>query len=518
MGSTTRREYRVCSGRGLELRRPWLLAAIALLAGCPTEGEPPEVLVEVDGASAVAEVDPRFLSFAVDTAQVLGGRFWNPDSEDASEPEVWVDPYDFERERLRMLAAELAPGILRVGGTAADTVYYDLSEDPVDEPPEGYELLLTRDEWEGFAGFAGDLGLDLFFTLNVGPGPRDEGGDWVPDNSRELMEYAVQRGDPVVLWELGNEINAFLLAHGSVLSVDDYAADLATARALVDEVAPDALLAGPSSAYWPAIGDMTGFYPAFMPVGGHLLDAVTWHYYPMQSHRCPVASRPAGPEVMLDPVHLDEVHVWSDEIEGLAAQYAPGASVWLGESGNAQCGGEPDVSDTWAGSFWWLDQLGALAARGQPVVVRQTLSGSDYGLVDDVTLEPNPDYWVSVLHKRLMGPSVLSASTQDTDRLRTYAHCDAGGGAGAVAVALINLSDQSMDVGIDLPGPALVYELTAFNLFSKTVYLNDETLEAGGAVPDLVSYGDEREDARIVMDGRSLAFVRMPDAAVDACD
>jgi len=332
------------------------------------------------------------------------------------------------------------------------------------------------------------------------------------------MEYAVQRGDPVVLWELGNEINAFLLAHGSVLSVDDYAADLATARALVDEVAPDALLAGPSSAYWPAIGDMTGFYPAFMPVGGHLLDAVTWHYYPMQSHRCPVASRPAGPEVMLDPVHLDEVHVWSDEIEGLAAQYAPGASVWLGESGNAQCGGEPDVSDTWAGSFWWLDQLGALAARGQPVVVRQTLSGSDYGLVDDVTLEPNPDYWVSVLHKRLMGPSVLSASTQDTDRLRTYAHCDAGGGAGAVAVALINLSDQSMDVGIDLPGPALVYELTAFNLFSKTVYLNDETLEAGGAVPDLVSYGDEREDARIVMDGRSLAFVRMPDAAVDACD
>ena len=517
MGANMRREYRVSRGHGVALRFLSLTAAVSVLAGCPTGGEPPDVLVQVDTSVAIAQVDERYLSFAVDTAQVLGGRFWNPDSEDATEPEVIVDPYDFDRERLRMLAGELSPAILRVGGTAADTVFYDLSETPVDEPPEPYELLLTRGEWQGFAGFASDLGLDLFFTLNVGPGPRDESGDWVPDNSRELMEYASDRGDPVVVWELGNEINGFLLAHGSILSAEDYAGDLATARALVDELAPDALLAGPSSAYWPEIGDMLGFYPAFMPHGGHLLDAVTWHYYPMQSHRCPVASRPAGPEVMLDPANLDEAHLWSDEVEGLAAEHAPGAPVWLGETGNAQCGGEPGVSDTWAGSFWWLDQLGLLAARDQPVVVRQTLSGSDYGLVHDVTLEPNPDYWISVLHKKLMGNVVLSASVPEVDRLRAYAHCDASGGSGAVSVALINLSDQSIDVGIDLPGPGTVYELTAFSLDSPVVYLNDDLLEVGGAVPDVVAMGAEREEARVAMEGRSLAFVRIPEAAAAAC-
>lgn len=517
MGASTGREYSVYRDPWRALLRLSPIAGLALLTGCPTDGEPPDVLVRVDSSAAIAKLDERYLSFAVDTAQVLGGRFWNPDSEDATETEVVVDPYDFDRERLRMLAAELSPAILRVGGTAADTVFYDLSESPVDDPPEPFELLLTREEWGGFAGFAEDLDLDLFFTLNVGPGPRDEGGSWMPDNSRELMEYAAERGDPVVMWELGNEINGFLLAHGEILSAEEYTADLATARTLVDDVVPDALLAGPSSAYWPEIGDMLGFYPAFMPLGGHLLDAVTWHYYPMQSHRCPVASRAAGPEVMLDPVNLDEVNMWSDEVEGLAAEYAPGAPVWLGETGNAQCGGEPGVSDTWAGSFWWLDQLGLLAARGQPVVVRQTLSGSDYGLVDDVTLEPNPDYWISVLHKKLMGNVALSATVPEVDRLRAYAHCDAAGGAGAVSVALINLSDQSIDVGIDLPGPATVYELTAFSLDSPVVYLNDDLLEVEGAVPDVVAMGDEREEARVAMAGRSLAFVRIPEAAAAAC-
>jgi len=485
-----------------------------LLFGCSSE---PELFVELATDQVAAEVDERYLSFAVDSAQAFGGRFWNPHSDDATEAEIEVDPYDFERSQLRGLAAELSPAILRIGGTAADTVYYDLSDAPVAEPPAPYELLLTRAEWDGFADFATDLGLDLFFTLNVGPGPRDGDGNWSPDNARELMEYAVGRGDPVVLWELGNEINGFLLAHGMTLGAEQYAADLASARELVDEVAPAAHLAGPSSAYWPDIGDMTGFYPAFMPHGGHLLDAVTWHYYPQQSHRCPVTSRAAGPEVMLDPANLDEAHLWSDEVEGLADEHAPGAEVWLGETGNAQCGGEPGVSDAWAGSFWWLDQLGLLARRGQQVVVRQTLSGSDYGLIDDVTLEPNPDYWISVLHKGLMGSLVLDVWTHDTDLLRVYAHCAAGASPGAVAVALINLSDEPADVALDLPGAVDVYRLSAPSLDSKEVSLNDELLDASASVPNLLAMNERLSRAELSLDPRSLAFVLAPAADAAAC-
>src|SRR5690606_1064870 len=37
-------------------------------------GDP--VRMRVDGSRILAEVDPRFLSFAVDTSQVVGGHFW----------------------------------------------------------------------------------------------------------------------------------------------------------------------------------------------------------------------------------------------------------------------------------------------------------------------------------------------------------------------------------------------------------------------------------------------------------
>ncbi len=502
------------------MRRLALLTVLATLcSACDSE---PELFVQVDSVTPIARVNERYLSFAVDTAQVLGGEFWNPASAGADDAEVVAAPYDFDRPRIATLAAGLSPAVLRVGGTAADLAYYDLSDDPVAEAPEPYELLLTRSEWDAFADFAQQNDLQMFFTLNAGAGPRDANGKWTDDNARELMQYAAGRDDPVVLWELGNEVNAFLLAHGLTLTPEDYARDVFVARDLVDEEAPDALLAGPSSAYWPEIGDFTDFYAGFMPGGGRFLDAITWHYYPQQSHRCPVASREAGPEVMLDPDNLDEALVWAEQVEAERNHYAAGAEIWLGETGNAQCGGEPGVSDSFAGSLWWLDQLGAMAARGHQVTVRQTLSGSDYGLIDDVTEQPNPDYWVSALWVRLMGPTVLDAWTDDTNLLRAYAHCAPARTfePGAVTVALINLSGQPMEVGLDLPGDADLYLLEAASLDSRELSLNGQALitDEDGALPDLVARGEPHRLGVFDLPGRSLAFAVAKGAGAEACE
>src|SRR5262249_58171455 len=83
-------------------------------------------------------------------------------------------------------------------------------------------------------------------------------------------------------------------------------------------------------------------------------------------------------------------------------------------------------------------ELGTMARLGVPVVVRQDLSGSNYGLIDDATLEPNPDYWASLLWRRLMGTRVLAASTDATMPVRVYAHCARGGGG--VTLLALNLS------------------------------------------------------------------------------
>src|SRR5262249_4361112 len=150
-----------------------------------------------------------------------------------------------------------------------------------------------------------DLDYQIAFTLNAGRGPRVAGA-WTADNARSLVELATSRGDPVALWELGNEINLYLLQGGDVPPAT-YAADLATARAMLDAVAPGQRLAGPSSAYWPRAGEIVPYYAAALAAGATAsLDVITWHYYPTQSERCPFVVLRALPKAMLDPANLDE--------------------------------------------------------------------------------------------------------------------------------------------------------------------------------------------------------------------
>ncbi len=507
---------------------PALLASLAILGACGEgmSGDPPptwKVALTVDTASAAATVDAHFLSIAVDTAQVVGGLFWDPRGSGSMAGNVKVPPYDFSRARLRKLASALAPFTLRIGGTAADETFYDLSDSPRAKAPAHYKYVLTRKQWDGVGDFAAALGLRLMFTLNAGPGPRDSAGKWTAEQARTLLAYTRKRGYPVDVWELGNEVNGYLLFY-KMTSFDGatYGQDLKTAQGLLAVEAPGARLAGPSCAYWPGVGDFHGFYKSFMPVGGKELGLVTWHYYPQQSIRCPVKSRPASAETMLDPGNLDELHKWADEVEGLASKHAPGVDIWLGETGNAQCGGEPGVSDAFAGCFWWLDQLGALARRGHKRVIRQNLSGSNYGLIDEVTLAPKPDYWVSLLWRKLMGQKVLAATVPAGHRLvRVYAHCAGAkmGKAGAVTAALINL-DAKRTVRMELPGltgPSRRYLLSADSLSSGAIKLNGATLKAAadGTAPQLVSA--EGDGPYMDLPPRTLGFLLLPEAGAAAC-
>lgn len=482
--------------------------------------------VAIEGAAPIATVSERFLSVAVDTAQVVGAPFWSSDASVSVIGNERRPPYDFARPKLRKLAAELAPAYLRIGGSTADIAYADMGDPPMAAPPEGYEEVLTKSQWDGIADFARSLDYEILFTLNAGPGSRDGTGRWTPDNAREIIEYTTAQQIPVVLWELGNEVNAFPLMHGpsSALTGEEYTQDMAAARALVDELDPGSLLAGPSSAYWPLAGEQVPLMEDFLVHGGDLVDVVTWHYYPQQSVRCPLAVRRAGPDVLLVPENLDEVAVWASEVETHAGQHAPAAQIWLGESGNAQCGGEPGVSDAFVGGFWWLDQLGIIARRGHPIVVRQTLSGSNYGIIRDEDLTPNPDYWNSVLWRRLMGTRVLAANKlSDDPMLRTYAHCTRAGAPGhapgAVTVLVLNLDgDRAADVAFTGLGASgfKAFVMTSDDLQSQRVMLNGKWLEAAddGAVPSM----DPRDSASTVrLPAHSYAFVVASEANLEAC-
>lgn len=488
--------------------------ADAAVDAATDQGPPSGLALEIAADAPVATVDPRFLSFAVDASQVVGGNWWDPDAEGRGAiGELEVDPFDFTREALINLTAPLAPAFLRIGGSEADAVYYDFGDAP-DPLPEGYDHVFTQAQFDGLNAFAQALDLDVMFNLNAGPGPRDADRVWHADQAERLIEYAVAQGYDVPVWELGNEINGFLLFHGFAISGEAYAADLAEARAVLDRHAPEAILTGPSAAYWPVVGELAPVTADILEAdGGASIGVITWHFYPQQSVRCPVQSRAAGPEVMLTPAALNEVAIWAAEVEAHRDAHAPGVPIWLGETGNAQCGGAPGVSDRFAGSFWWLDQLGTLARRGHAVVVRQTLSGSNYGLLGELDLFPSPDYWASVLWKRLMGETVLAVEATDgPDTLRTYAHCAPGGGVTALA---INIDTAPVEVHGAWGAPE-VYLVEADGLDAREVRLNGVTLTAAddGTLPTLPSAPGGRS---VTLPGRSYAFLHWPSADAAAC-
>jgi len=505
-----------------------LLAALALV-GCSggtdrsdddpvaTTAAPPPgaVPLAVGATEPAAQVDPRFLSVGLDFAQVAGGEFWDPtggvDEGAVEGGSTVVEPYEFDRPALVDRVAPLGPLYLRLGGTESDQLVYEAAGQRAGEG----ETLLTNAQWDAAMAFAESVDAAVLVTLNATHRAPD--GSWDPEPARALIGRSVDAGHPVAGWALGNEPNYFTLNYGGP-APDQLAADYAAFAEVVRQLDPDALVLGPSTAYWPAQGEVFPALEPFLAGAGEVVDVVTWHYYPQQSERCPGATVRASAAQALTPAFLDEVDTWAAEVEARRDEMAPDAPVWLLETGNAQCGGQPGLSDTARATFWWLDQLGAMARRGQQVVVRWNLSGADYALLREPALEPNPDWWASLLWRQLMGPVVLAAESPEPT-VRVYAHCSAAGGSGAVTVLALNTSDTARTVtfdGLD-PAGARRFLVTAPDLGGRTLGLEGEPLVLGedGAVPTLA--GAPLDGAWMTLPPTAFAFVELPEAGAEAC-
>jgi len=452
-----------------------------------TVAQPPEETVEVTARirtnAPVHRVHERYLSYAIDLSQATGGKWWDPEAAgvETGSGEVEAPVFDFTRPQLNRYVAELRPAFLRIGGSESDKIYYDLNEaaTSADNTPEGYESVLTRGQWNALADFARRHELQIIFTLNAGPSARNADGSWNPQNARELIAHAAKRNDPVAYWELGNEVNNFWYVFGSEahVSAERYRRDSETLHAMIQELDPDAAFAGQGGMIWPVFGQPLALFFGMsfdaIRLNGDLQKVVSWHYYPQQGRRGPIASRRAYPGRLLNPENLNEAAYWGSRFREARNEHAPDAELWLGESGNAQFGGEPGLSDVYLGGLWWLDQLGLLAREKHHVVIRQSLTGMNYGLLSETALNPRPDYWNSILWKRLMGRDVFAVALEGAQRgkVRVYAHGDQNG---ALTVLAINLHHDRA-ARIELPDracPCELYRMTAPDIFRPELQIN----------------------------------------------
>ncbi len=491
----------------------------------------------------VAAIDPRYQSFNVEMVEVTGGRFWAPynaqnDSAakapagNLSTPAVspsafrMRQPIDLANPRLRKLAAALGPAYIRVSGTWANSTYFHDSDDPPPAtPPPGFGGVLTRAEWRGVVEFARAVDARIVTSFTISAGVRAANGVWTPAQARRFVAFAKSAGGSIAAAEFFNE-PSFASMGGAPKGYDAaaYGRDFSVFRSFARQYAPHMLILGPGS-----VGEGTPLGGAtavsgfamlhsadMLTAAGPGLDAFSYHFYGGVSKRC--ASLQGGAQPSADAALSDD---WLSRTErdeefysGLRDRFEPGKPIWLTETGESACGGNPWAS-TFIDSFRYLNQLGALAKRGVQVVAHNTLAASDYALLDETTLTPRPNYWSALLWRRLMGATVLDAGPSPSPHLHLYAHCLAGH-PGGVALLAIN-ADRSAAHALELPSGSRRYTLSAHDLLDRTVQLNgsDLALGAGDSLPDLP--GITAPAGPVEFAPATITFLAIADAGNAAC-
>ena len=180
----------------------------------------------------------------------------------------------------------------------------------------------------------------------------------------------------------------------------------------------------------------------------------------------------------------------------------------------AACGGDRWAS-TFLDSFRYLNQLGDLARRGVQVHMHNTLAASDYGLLQEYTFEPRPNYWSALLWRRLMGTTVLDAGAASSPVLRVYAQC-LRNHPGGVALLVINTESRQTQ-SLTVPTASERYTLTAHELTDKQVQLNgvDLKLGDGDSLPELKGSAARPGDLQFAP--VSITFLAIPKANNASC-
>jgi hypothetical protein len=147
--------------------------------------------------------------------------------------------------------------------------------------------------------------------------------------------------------------------------------------------------------------------------------------------------------------------------------------------------------------------------------MHNTLAASDYGLLDERTLEPRPNYWGALLWRQTMGTTVLDAGLPVQSGLHVYAHCQRGT-SGGVTLLVIN-TDRNAPHTLVLPTTSMLYVLDAANVLDTRVRINGTALAlgAGDTLPSIP--GTPTPAGPVTFATTTITFVVIPGAGNNAC-
>jgi Glycosyl hydrolase family 79, N-terminal domain len=502
------------------------LASVLLAASTQAENLADSPSVAPSNMVRIGTVDERFQSYNIEMIEVTGGRFWKPYRSKTGAPPTqhqrsgldtppgmdsnlyqYRPPTDLTNARLRKLAAALAPAYMRVSGTWANSTYFSGSGDTASAPSTGFDGTLTRQQWRGVIEFSQSVDARIVISFAVSPGTRNAAGVWKPDQASRLLTYTRSIGGSIAAAEFMNEPNLAEMG-GAPAGYDAtaYGRDFRLFHAFMKQTTPETMILGPGTVGEPAIA--SDLLAASRPA----VDVVSYHYYGTLSERC---SGKSAPEAALSEDWLSRTERSLTFYRTLRDRFEPGKPIWLTETADAACGGNP-----WAVSFLdtfrYLDQLGRLARAGVQVVMHNTLAASDYGLLDEGTLKPRSKYWGALLWRQLMGTTVLDVGVPLRPGLHVYAHCQRGT-QGGVALLVINMDRHAPHLLV-LPTASVRYSLNAPSLMDPDVRLNGRPLKLSAGDDELPTIeGRPTAAGTILFEQATITFLAVPAAGNDAC-
>ena len=466
------------------------------------------VTLNPDKLTALREIDERLVSYNIEMTEVTGGTFWKAYTEaqvDGIEEfpvikdwrnmgnlQQWYDPIDTTNPRLIMLAKELGTAWVRVSGTWANKTYYDFDGKCNGKVPEGFQNVLTKEQWLSLLDFVKAIDGKLLVSIANCPGIHAAHEPMPFDQADLLFRTSKEYGVPIAAAEFTNEPNLIAVSGlPAGYTPADHARDHDLFGAWLKENYPECLFVGPCT-----VGDIDMFGKGNEGAGGGLaagyemvsteamlgdykspMDVFSYHYYNGVSERGAAMGGHWPYETILSEFYLSIAAHCARQYAPKRDRYVPGGQMWGTESGDAGCGG-----NTWASTYAdvprTLNELGEFSTVTSGVIFHNTLASSDYGFLKHGTFEPRPNYFAVLLWNRLMGKTCYATGEEIREGAHVYCHSRKDGKEGKAYLVINNSWTETTTV--ELPGEAEVYALTGTTgMRSRTMCLNGKELVLG---------------------------------------
>lgn len=451
-----------------------LAAGVSLSWGTPAAGARlrhasqaiPTSRVSVDG-SAMQAVPASFMGLSINVEEM----------------EDYTTQAAFPKFIGLMTPAGDGPFVLRMGGTFADTAYWNGATSQVMPQylaPLAKRVTLDNAWMQSLAGVAAETGSDVILNVNAAAHDPQMALNLVQAAERILPAgslSAVAIGNEPNLYPAGydgiNKQNVTWVKRFSALRYDTLYALYAT---LLRRHLPTLALAGPELS-----APTAPWLSSLLQHDSSQVDLATEHYYAYNA--CVAKSSSSYPELHKYFQATDISQATARLAPAIAAAHDAGLAYRLTELGSSTCLGLPAVTDTFATSLWGLDQLFQFIAAGVDGVnfhLRSNQPNSAIHATGASGMSAEP-----LLYGIAAFASTLGAHAQLDNvngvlpsNLKVWAvHSDSG-----YSLALINDTTRRERVRVALPSSRsmTVRALTAPTPWSQSASFGGQTISASG--------------------------------------